>query len=119
LRSDVPTEPAGPFRGRLIVTMRWLTPSQAIRAVRVTSRYPLHHGAPFHIGDPQAIGADLAAPLFGGPVPVMPPGLVALFWHCGVTPQSAAETAALDLMITHAPAHAFVTDLLVEEHAAG
>ncbi|HUF61840.1 MAG TPA: DUF1445 domain-containing protein [Verrucomicrobiales bacterium] len=119
LRSAVPTEPAGPFRGNLIVTMRWLTSRQAIQAVRITARYPLHHGAPFHIGDPAAIGADLQAPLFGGPVPEKPRDQIALFWPCGVTPQSSAESAALDLMITHAPAHAFITDLLADEHATG
>ena len=59
LRTNRPTEPAGPFGGDLIVTMRWLTPQQAITAVQVSSRFPFNHGAPIHIGDPAAIGADL------------------------------------------------------------
>src|SRR6187397_1926687 len=59
LRTDRPTEPAGPFKGNLIVTMRWLTPQQAITAVQVSSRFPFNHGAPIHIGDPAAVGADL------------------------------------------------------------
>ena len=59
LRTDRPTEPAGPFKGDLIVTMRWLTPQQAITAVQVSSRFPFNHGAPIHIGDPADIGADL------------------------------------------------------------
>ena len=41
-------------------------------AVQVTSRFPFNHGAPIHLGDPSAIGADLDAPLFGGPVPPTP-----------------------------------------------
>ena len=111
LRTTLPTEPAGPFRGNLIVTMRWLTPAQAITATQVSARFPFNHGAPIHLGDPAAIGADLAAPLFGGPVPPLPPNKVPVFWACGVTPQSAAENARLPLFIAHAPAHSFITDL--------
>jgi uncharacterized protein YcsI (UPF0317 family) len=111
LRTSRPTEPAGPFRGDLIVTMRWLTPAQAIAAVQVSSRFPFNHGAPIHIGDPADIGADLDRPLFGGPVPAMPTNLTAVFWACGVTPQAAAENARLPLFIAHAPAHSYITDL--------
>jgi uncharacterized protein YcsI (UPF0317 family) len=111
LRSGLPTEPAGPFKGDLVVTMRWLTPAQAIIATQVSARFPFNHGAPIHIGDPAAIGADLAHPLFGGPVPPLPDGLTPVFWACGVTPQSAAEAARLPLFITHAAAHSFITDL--------
>ncbi|MGE3144614.1 MAG: DUF1445 domain-containing protein [Pseudorhodoplanes sp.] len=111
LRSTLPTVPAGIFRGDLIVTMRWLTPEQAITATQVTARFPFNHGAPIHLGDPAAIGADLTHPLFGGPVPPLPANLVPVFWECGVTPQSAAENAKLPLFIAHAPAHSFITDL--------
>ena len=79
LRSSIPTVPAGPFRGPMVVTMRWLTPQQAITATQVTSRFPFNHGAPIHIGDPAAIGADLAHPLFGPPVERVPVGLTAVF----------------------------------------
>jgi len=34
-----------------------------------------------------------------------------VFWACGVTPQAAAEAAALPLFIAHAPAHSFITDV--------
>lgn len=111
LRTALPTEPAGPFRGDLIVTMRWLSPPQAITATQVTSRFPFNHGAPIHVGDPAGIGADLKAPLFGPPVPQTPEGIVPVFWACGVTPQSAAERARLPFFIAHAPAHSFITDL--------
>jgi uncharacterized protein YcsI (UPF0317 family) len=111
LRSTIPTVPAGRFRGDLIVTMRWLTPQQAIVATQVSSRFPLNHGAPIHVGDPAAIGADLAHPLFGPPVERVPDGLVAVFWACGVTPQQAALEAKVELLLAHAPAHGFVTDL--------
>ena len=111
LRSSIATEPAGLFRGDMVVTMRWLTPQQAITATQVTSRFPFNHGAPIHIGDPAAIGADLAHPLFGPPVERVPDGLTAVFWACGVTPQVAAEAAGIELLISHAPAHGFITDL--------
>lgn len=111
LRSNIPTLPAGRLKGSMVVTMRWLTPDQVIRAVQVTSRFPFNHGAPIHIGDPAAIGADVSDPLFGGPVGLMPHGLVPVFWACGVTPQQAALESAIDIMITHAPAHGFVADV--------
>jgi uncharacterized protein YcsI (UPF0317 family) len=114
VRTTLPTEPAGPFHGPMVATMRWLTPTQAVIATQVSARFPFNHGAPIHIGDPAAIGADLAAPLFGRPVESIPGGVVPVFWACGVTPQEAALTARVDLMITHAPAHGFVTDLLAD-----
>ena len=115
LNSKLPTVPAGRFHGDMVVTMRWLTHAQAIIATQVTSRFPFNHGAPIHIGDPAKIGADLAHPLFGGPVGTLPDGMVPVFWGCGVTPQAAAEAAKIDLMIAHAPAHSFVTDLKADE----
>ena len=111
LTSSVPTQAVGRFQGPLIVTMRWLTPAQAELASRISARFPHNHGAPIHIGDPAAIGADLAQPLFGGPVPALPNDLVPVFWACGVTPQAAAEAAGLPLFIAHAPAHSFITDV--------
>ena len=114
LRTSQPTEPAGPFKGNLIVTMRWLTAEQAITATQVSARFPFNHGAPIHIGDPAVIGADLKNPMFGGPVPGLPRDKVPLFWACGVTPQSAAQAARLPLFIVHAAAHSFITDMRAE-----
>lgn len=111
LRTTQPTKPAGPFHGPLVVTMRWLTPAHALVAIRVSARYPWSHGAPIYVGDPAALGADLDNPLFGGPVPQLPAGLIAVFWACGVTPQEAALAARIPLLIAHAPGHAFLTDL--------
>ncbi|MFN0161985.1 MAG: D-glutamate cyclase family protein, partial [Burkholderiales bacterium] len=48
------------------------------------------------------------------PVDGVPEGKIAVFWACGVTPQAATEAAGIDLMIAHAPAHSFVTDLLAD-----
>ena len=117
LRTALPTEPAGRFRGSLVVTMRWLSPRHAITATQVTSRFPFNHGAPLHIGDPAVIQADLANPYFGPPVGEVPSSVVPAFWACGVTPQEAAIAAGIDVMITHSPGHSFVTDLLARDLA--
>jgi uncharacterized protein YcsI (UPF0317 family) len=118
-RTTIPCAPAGPFRGPLVVSMRPLTPVQAVQAVQITSRYPAVHGAPVHVGDPGAIGiADLARPDFGETVEVRE-GEVPVFWACGVTPQCALMEAKLPLAITHAPGCMFVTDLRDESLALG
>lgn len=115
LRTSIPTVPAGRFRGPTVVTMRCMTPAQAVIACQLTGRFPFNHGAPIHIGDPEAIGADLERPIFGEPVRELPAGLVPVFWACGVTPQAAALESGPELMITHAPAHSFITDLLADQ----
>ena len=117
LRTSLQTVPAGRFQGPLVVTMRWLSPAQAITATQVTARFPFNHGAPLHIGDPTVIGADLMEPYFGPPVEAIPTSIVPVFWACGVTPQEAALSAKIDVMITHSPGHGFVTDLETGELA--
>lgn len=117
-RTNVPTVPAGPFRGPLVVTMRPFKPADAIRAVQITSRFPAVHGAPVHLGDPAQIGiADLSRPDYGDACEVLP-GEIPVFWACGVTPQAALEQARLPLAITHAPGCMLVTDLLNQRLAA-
>ncbi|MCC6445360.1 MAG: DUF1445 domain-containing protein [Armatimonadetes bacterium] len=111
LDTAIPTVPAGKFSSTLVVTMRWMTPAQAVTACQLTGRFPFNHGAPIHLGDPSAIGADLEHPLYGPPVEKIPEGVMPIFWACGVTPQKAALTTRPALMITHAPGHAFITDI--------
>jgi uncharacterized protein YcsI (UPF0317 family) len=110
-RTSRPCRAAGRFSGPLVVSMRPMTPEQAIRATQVTSRFPGVHGAPVHVGDPEALGiADLARPDYGDPVEVRP-GEIPVFWACGVTPQAVAAASRPSLMLTHAPGHMFVTDV--------
>ena len=116
-RTDRACVPAGPFAGPLVVSMRPIPAELVPRAVQVTARYPRAHGAPVHVGDPAHLGIrDLAAPDYGDPVPVGA-GEVPVFWVCGVTPQAVAVAAKIDLMLTHAPGHMFVTDLRDEDLA--
>jgi uncharacterized protein YcsI (UPF0317 family) len=106
---------AGPFSAPLVVTMRPMTPEQAIRAVQVTTRFHLTHGAPVHLGDPGKLGiTDLDRPDFGDAVTVHADE-IPVFWACGVTSQLAATSAALSRIITHAPGHMFVSDLKDED----
>ena len=110
-RTSVDTVPAGRFRGKLVVSMRPFKPSDAIRAIEITSRYPRVHGAPVHLGFPEMIGIeDLEQPWAGDPTEVRADELP-LFWACGITPQSVMLDARPSLCITHRPGHMLVTDL--------
>jgi uncharacterized protein YcsI (UPF0317 family) len=107
--------PAGRFTSPLVVTMRPMTPEQAVRAVQVTTRFHLTHGAPIHMGSPREIGIkDLSRPDFGDPVEIRS-GEIPVFWACGVTSALAATSASLPLVITHSPGHMFVSDLKDED----
>jgi uncharacterized protein YcsI (UPF0317 family) len=111
-RTSIRCMPAGPFAGPLVVSMRPLSPTDAIRAIQITSRFPSVHGAPVHIGLPEAIGiTNLGRPDYGDPVPVYP-GELPVFWACGVTPQAVIAEAAPEFCITHAPGSMLITDLL-------
>ncbi len=117
-RTHIATEPAGPFRGPMVVSMRPLRAADAIRAIQITSRLPAVHGAPVHLGDPSLIGiADLSRPDYGDAVDVLCDELP-VFWACGVTPQSVLAQARPPLAITHAPGAMLITDLLNRQLAS-
>lgn len=102
---------AGPFHGRMVVSMRPIPVGLVSRAARVSARYPAMHGAPIHVGAPEEIGIEnLARPDYGDPVPVRPDELP-VFWACGVTPQAVAVTSRPEWMICHSPGKMFVTDI--------
>jgi len=109
-RTSIATAQAGPFHGPMVVSMRPLTPANAIRAIQITTRFPSVHGAPVHIGKPELIGiADIDKPDYGDAVPVAADELP-VFWACGVTPQSVIATAKPEFCITHYPGSMLVTD---------
>ena len=110
-RTNIDCVPAGPFRGKMVVSMRPFRPADAIRAVQITSRFPFVHGAPVHLGLPQMIGIeDLARPDYGAPVAVMADE-VPVFWACGVTPQAVIAAMRPPFAITHQPGRMLVLDL--------
>jgi len=113
------TEPHGPFGGPLVVSMRALTPADAIRATLVSSRHTMFHGAPMHIGLPKLIGIDDLAQSYGGHgLTTLHDDELPVFWACGATAQLAARHAGLPFCITHYKAHMVVTDLRIEEVCA-
>ena len=109
--TNIDTAPAGPFNGKMVVSMRPFTPADAIRAIQITTRFPTVHGAPIHIGKPELIGIeDINRPWVGDPTEVRDDELP-VFWACGVTPQSVVRNARPPLCITHTPGHMLVTDV--------
>lgn len=91
--------------------MRPIPAERVAEAVTISGRYPAVHGAPVHVGAPEALGiADLGRPDFGDPVAIRP-GEIPVFWACGVTPQAAVMASKPPFAITHAPGHMFVSDV--------
>jgi uncharacterized protein YcsI (UPF0317 family) len=116
-RTSIATTPAGPFHGPTVVSMRPMTPANAIRAVQITTRFPAVHGAPVHLGKPELIGiADLDRPDWGDRVPVNADE-IPVFWACGVTPQAVVAAVKPEFCITHYPGSMLVTDRRNSEFA--
>ena len=110
--TDIDTVPAGRFGGKLVVSMRALTPTDAITATIVSDRYPQFHGRPVSLGIPEAIGIDDLGRSYGGHgLTALRPDEVPVFWACGATGQIAAREARLPLCITHHKAHMVLTDV--------
>ncbi len=110
-RTSIDCTPAGPFAGKMVVSMRPFMAADAIRAIQICTRFPAVHGAPVHIGNPALIGiGDLAQPDYGNAV-TLGDNELPLFWACGVTPQVALEAAKPPFAITHSPGCMLVTDL--------
>ncbi|MCK6258249.1 putative hydro-lyase [Fictibacillus sp. KIGAM418] len=109
-KTNIDCVKAGRFEGPMVVSMRPIPEKDVVRAVQVTSRFPSVHGAPVHIGHPEAIGiGNLDSPDFGDRVTIKE-GEVPVFWACGVTPQAVAMNVKPELVITHSPGHMFITD---------
>lgn len=116
--TNVECAPAGPFHGRMIVSMRPIHWTQVSLATQVTSRFPGFHGAPVHIGDPAAIGITDLSRTNGalGPVPIAADE-VPVFWGCSVTPSQVALEAGIEYMIASAPGHMLICDPLARDMA--
>ncbi len=118
-RSSVESVPAGVFHGPVVASYRPVPEPLLLRVIELTSRYPLSHGAPLHVGDPAKIGIADLKKVDWGQTPQDEPGTVPAFWACGITAQAAAAAAKIPEMITHAPGHMFVTDLAVSDRTLG
>jgi uncharacterized protein YcsI (UPF0317 family) len=110
-RSNIETTQAGPFSGKMVVSMRSVCEERVDEVIQISRRFPLAHGAPVHVGDPGTIGiTDLSSPDWGDPAPVGA-NEVPVFWACGVTPQVAIKAAQLPICITHKPGCMLITDI--------
>ena len=108
--TSVACRTAGRLKGPMVMTMRPIPAAMVARAVTATALFPSVHGAPLHIGEPDAIGIKyLSRPDHGDPVEIRE-GEVPVFWGCGVTPQAVLAASRPPFAITHAPGHMFVSD---------
>lgn len=114
--TNISCEPAGKFKGNMVVSMKPIPATLVAKEVMITSRFPFAHGPPVCIGCPQAIGIlkDLQDPDYGDPVP-MELDEVPVFHACGVTPQNVLCQSGIEFAITHEPGCMFVTDLKTED----
>jgi len=120
--STIPTIPAGRFGcSHLVVGIMFKSTKDVVRSIQISSRLPVAHFAPLHIGDATGIGImDIYKPdIFANTSSISPlePGETPVFWGNGITPQRAAMEAKIPFMITHKPAHHFISDQRVEELA--
>lgn len=110
-RTNIELQPAGPFSGKMVVTMRPIPEAQVAEAFEISGQYPQAHGAPIRVGDHGSLGiTDLDNPDYGDPVEIRA-GEIPVFWACGVTPQNVLRAANLPLCITHAPGHMLISDV--------
>lgn len=108
------TAAAGAYAGPLVVSMRPLPAHWAERAMDVARHYPLLHGAPVHVGAPEALGVQLDKPMQSlGPLSIEP-GEVPVFWACGVTTQLVLAHARPAWAASHVSARMLVTDLPID-----
>jgi uncharacterized protein YcsI (UPF0317 family) len=130
-KTNVRNAQSGVFQGDLVVSMRPYPAHRVLEVEAITAKYPGAHGGPIHWGDPSLLGIGpaeqsespddetrwhqaVAVPDFGDPVEFKK-GEIPVFWACGVTPQTALREAKLPLVITHAPGHMFICDILDHE----
>ncbi|MBU7447806.1 MULTISPECIES: putative hydro-lyase [Lactiplantibacillus] len=113
--TNIKTTPAGRFHGNVVVSMRPIPAKQIAQTIAITEQLPQVHGMPIQVGQPESLGiTDLSKPDFGDSVPIYN-GEIPVFWACGVTPQAVVMQSKLPLVITHAPGHMLMTDILDTE----
>jgi len=118
-RSNMPCTPAGRFHGNVAVTMRPIPERDVVRVTELSARFPIAHGAPVHIGPPEAIGINDLSQVDWGAYNPLRAGEMPVYWACGVTPQAVALASGVPEMITHAPGHMLVTDLRIDDQRTG
>jgi uncharacterized protein YcsI (UPF0317 family) len=110
-QTNIPCKAAGRFKGKMVVSMRAIKKEDLQKTIEITSKYPLAHGAPVHIGNPSLIGIeDITKPDYGEFTLYSEEERIPVFWACGVTPQYVGLEVKPKIMITHAPGYMLITD---------
>ena len=114
-KTNVPTIPAGIFKGHAVVSMKPIKAVDVAKEVLITSKYQKAHGPPICVGCPQSIGIfDINTPDWGDAVDIQEDE-IPVFHYCGVTPQQVLMESGVEFFISHSPGHMFVTDLKLED----
>ena len=110
-RTNIDCNQAGDFQGKLVVSMRAISPKDLDGVRAICRNYPHAHGDPVHWGTPASIGIkDIDRPDWGDAIDI-PSDSLPVFWACGVTSQNALIQAKPSLCITHTPGHMLVADV--------
>lgn len=110
--TNIKTIPSGHLSSPLVVSMRPIKRQDLMKTMKITSLLEDIHGAPIHIGDPELIGIkDLRAPDFGAPL-LLAEDEVPVFWASSITAKLALIRNRSEFLITQAPGHDFITDIL-------
>lgn len=107
-------KPAGPFRGKMAVTIRAFEPSMSDAVWEFTSHFPKCHGAPIGKNNWRELGIPDRDVNFRGNRFDVPESADRLYWACGITPSIVAQQAKLPFMISYTPGHAMITDIPTE-----
>ena len=114
--------PAGRFPDVPVISTgrAFKTSHDAVRAIQITSRLPVAHGHPIHIGSPPPGFKNITQSAVWTSTPSdapLEPGEVAMFWGCAYTPEAAIKAARPPLAIMHVINMLFISDRRVEEFA--
>ena len=118
-RTNLESVAVGRFGGPLIVSMRPIPLEAVDQVIAVSKAYPGLHGAPVHIGSPEAIGIELTRPDVAiGEMSILA-SEVPVFWPCGVTAHFAIERAKPRIASAHVSSRMLVTDLPIASLRCG
>lgn len=109
--SSIACRPAGMFHGNMMVSMRPIARRYLMATIETTTKHPIAHGSPVHVGEPADIGIADLNEVYAGRATTLQADELPVFWACGVTPQSIAMASGIPEMITHSSGHMFMTDL--------
>ncbi|KAI6647926.1 hypothetical protein LOD99_8387 [Oopsacas minuta] len=112
--TNIPCVPIPPFDCNMIVSMRYIPFVMLKLTHDLCGTFPLSHGAPIWVGNPNKIGIAKLDHNEIGEYSTPSEGDVPVFWGCGVTTQNAIMSAKIDRVFSHYPGHMFISDIQTE-----